>query len=66
LDVHGGLGGVTLTVNLLVFPEFSNLSCHSRNIEKGLRLERFEQFRVGFLGFHTGAGNGPTGNKFSS
>src|SRR5260370_20355478 len=61
LDVHDGLGRLTLTVNLLVFPEFSDLSCHSRNIEKGLRLE---QFRVGFLGFHAGSRIGPTGNKF--
>src|SRR5580658_1893144 len=63
LDVHDAHSRVTLTVNLLVFPKFSNLSCHSRSIEKTLRLVRF---RRGFLHFHRGAVNGPTGSKFNS
>src|SRR6202035_2204636 len=56
LNVHDALGRVTLSVNLLVFLKFINLSCHSRSIEKGLRLERF---RLGFLDFHTGTGKWP-------
>src|ERR1700684_3609407 len=50
LDVHDALGRVTLTVNLLVFLKFSNLSCHTRSIAKGLRIERL---RFGFLNFHS-------------
>src|SRR6185437_9436329 len=57
LDVHNVLGRITLTVNSLVSPKFSDLSCRSRSIEKGLRLARF---RLGFLDFHTGTDNGPT------
>jgi hypothetical protein len=51
LDVHDALRRVALAVNLLVFSKFSNFSCHSRSIEKGVR-----RFRLGFLDFHTSIG----------